>query len=64
MLDDPPYEVGYSRPPRHSRFAKGCSGNPKGRPKGAKNLATLVGDALDERVLVKENGKRRRITKR
>jgi Family of unknown function (DUF5681) len=64
MSDNPPYKVGYGRPPRHTRFEKGCSGNPKGRPKGAKNLATLVGDALDERVVVKENGRRRSITKR
>jgi hypothetical protein len=31
------YEVGYRKPPRDSRFKPGQSGNPKGRPKGAKN---------------------------
>jgi hypothetical protein len=30
--DPPPYEVGYRKPPLHSRFAKGHSGNPRGRP--------------------------------
>lgn len=31
------YEVGYGKPPKHSRFGPGKSGNPKGRPKGSKN---------------------------
>jgi hypothetical protein len=33
----PDYEVGYSKPPKASRFARGQSGNRKGRPKGARN---------------------------
>ena len=33
-------EVGFKKPPVHSRFRKGCSGNSKGRPKGTKNLRT------------------------
>lgn len=31
------YEVGYGKPPKETRFKAGVSGNPKGRPKGAKN---------------------------
>ena len=30
----PDYAVGYGKPPQHSRFKPGRSGNPKGRPKG------------------------------
>jgi hypothetical protein len=58
------YEVGFGKPPQHSRFRAGRSGNPKGRPKGSKNLETLLTEALDEKVVVKEEGRRRAITKR
>ena len=58
------YDVGYRKPPRHSRFKKGQSGNPRGRPSGSKNLSTLLSEALNEPVVVTENGKRRKISKR
>jgi len=58
------YEVGYGKPPRHTRFAKGQSGNPRGRPCGAKNFTTLLEEALDEPVTVTENGGRRKVSKR
>ena len=57
-------EVGYGKPPRHTRFVKGQSGNPRGRPPGAKNFATLLSEALNETVIVTENGGRRKVTKR
>src|SRR5205085_3792481 len=58
------YEVGYGKPPRHTRFTKGQSGNPRGRPRGAKNLKTLLSEALNECVIVTANGGRRKVTKR
>src|SRR6266446_3499787 len=58
------YEVGYGKPPLHTRFKKGQSGNPRRRPRGAKNLTTLLIDALNQPVVVTENGRRRKIAKR
>ena len=55
--------VGYRRPPLSTRFRAGQSGNPRGRPKGARNLSTIIAAALGERVAVTENGRRRSITK-
>lgn len=66
MSDNPEskYEVGFRRPPRHTQFRKGTSGNPKGRPREAKNLAVVLEEALAEKVPIVENGRRRKITKR
>lgn len=55
--------VGYGNPPKHTRFRKGESGNPKGRPKGTLNMATILARTLRERVVINENGQRRVVTK-
>ncbi|HZF75245.1 MAG TPA: DUF5681 domain-containing protein [Acetobacteraceae bacterium] len=57
------YEVGYGKPPRHSRFRPGRSGNPKGRPKGAASLGTLLEKALAEVVVVRKGDRQQRISK-
>lgn len=49
----PDYDVGYKKPPRHSQFKPGQSGNPKGRSKGAKGMKTLVRENLTARVKVR-----------
>ncbi|MEJ6595273.1 DUF5681 domain-containing protein [Parasphingorhabdus sp.] len=54
--------VGYGNPPKHSQFKKGQSGNAKGRPRGKRNMASLVGDVLAQKVTVTANGKRKRVS--
>jgi len=48
--------VGYGNPPKATRFKPGKSGNPKGRPKGARNLDTLMAEELEALVKVREQG--------
>jgi hypothetical protein len=62
--DERDYPVGYGKPPHHTRFVKGQSGNPRGRPPGAKNMKTLLTRALNELVVVTDNGGRRKVSKR
>jgi hypothetical protein len=42
--------VGYGRPPKHTRFQTGQSGNRRGRPKGAPNLATALVPGVESPV--------------
>ncbi len=57
------YEVGYKRPPKHTRFKPGWSGNSAGRPKGRKNFKTELLEELQEQIAVKEGGIRHTVSK-
>jgi hypothetical protein len=56
-------DVGYKRPPKHSQFKKGQTGNPKGRPKNARNFKTDLKEELSQLIVVRENGRERKISK-
>jgi hypothetical protein len=58
-----PYPVGYKRPPMHSRFAAGKSGNPSGRAKGSQNLRTIFKKVMAEKVSLREGGDVRKVSK-
>ncbi len=61
--DSAPYEVGFAKPPKRTRYRKGSSGNPRGRPKGKSNLATVLERILQEKITLLQNGKERVVTK-
>ncbi|MCR6732645.1 MAG: DUF5681 domain-containing protein [Afipia sp.] len=55
-------DVGYGKPPKANQFKPGKSGNPKGRPKGAKSEATMLVELLNRKIEIRQNGKVRKIT--
>jgi hypothetical protein len=59
---DDGYDVGYGRPPRHTQFKPGQSGNPRGRPKGAKSEADILNALLNRKITIQERGRARQIT--
>ena len=56
-------KAGYKNPPKHTQFKPGQSGNPKGRPKGTKNLRTDLSEELAEKIIVTEGGQQLVISK-
>jgi Family of unknown function (DUF5681) len=54
--------AGYKRPPQSSRFKTGRSGNPKGRPKGGRNLKTDLTALMKKRIPIREGGELRQVS--
>ena len=54
------YEIGYGKPPEHSRFQKGRSANPAGRPKG-KTAPSPITKVLERKVTMTVDGKRGKV---
>jgi len=57
------YDVGRGKPPKEHQFKPGHSGNPKGRPKGAKNEATILREIMHQRMEIREGGRARKISR-
>ncbi len=60
---DDSYEVGYRKPPKSTRFQPGQSGNPRGRPKGTKNLKTDLMEELGEKIVIREGDRSQKVSK-
>ena len=60
---DGSYEVGYRKPPKRTRFQPGQSGNPRGRPKGTKNLKTDLMEELGEKIVIREGDRSQKVSK-
>jgi Family of unknown function (DUF5681) len=54
----PKYSVGYGRPPIHSRYKPGRSGNAKGRPKGSCNVKAELKKVYTDKIVIHEGGKK------
>jgi hypothetical protein len=57
------HEVGYCKPPRQTRFKKGVSGNPKGRPKAKFNALQSIRDAISAPISATVRGRKKRMTR-
>src|SRR5450759_5866663 len=56
-------DIGYKRPPKHTRFQPGQSGNSAGRRKNVRNFKTDLMEELREMIVIRENGRERKISK-
>ena len=62
VLSGTGYEVGYGRPPRHTRFRPGQTGNPKGRPRKDTSLSAILERSLHKQVMIRSGGRQKRMS--
>jgi hypothetical protein len=62
--DDDGEKGGYCKPPKHTQFKKGQSGNPSGKPKKVLTHTEIAARELDRRMTITEDGKKKRLSKR
>src|ERR1700735_4184193 len=59
--DESEYKVGFGKPPKQKQFVKGQSGNPKGRPKGSRNMQSILSEVFSKIVPFYGEGAARRV---
>lgn len=64
MKNNEQRDVGYGLPPIKNQFKPGESGNKKGRPKGTKNTVTILNEILNSKVMVTDNDKKMKMSRR
>jgi len=60
LLEALPHKVGFMKPPQEHQFKPGNRMG-KGRPKGSRNIGSIIEEELKTKIEVKENGRTRKV---
>jgi len=61
--EKPEYHVGYKKPPQHTQFKPGQSGNPHGRPRKTLSVEEVAHQEALASIEILEGGKRKRVAR-